>query len=153
MVRLSAALCLLAATLAAAPAEAELDLNRAGVSRLDNGLTVIVLEDNSRPVVSIQMIYRSGSRDETAGKTGLAHFLEHLAFRASERFPNGAATDAIQSARTRWPCALGWTSPLGRSASANSEGVATSNGGGRSANVQTSACSMQRRMRRMRKLA
>jgi predicted Zn-dependent peptidase len=86
----------------AAPASAELDLRRAGVSRLDNGLTVIVLEDHSRPIVSTQVIYRSGSRDETAGKTGLAHFLEHLAFRGSANFPQAAATEAIYDAGGEW---------------------------------------------------
>ena len=78
--RIFAAICTL---LAAQPAAAELDLKRAEVSRLPNGLTVILLEDHSLPMVSAQMLYKSGSRDETAGKTGLAHFLEHLAFRAS----------------------------------------------------------------------
>ena len=102
MRKVLAGAALLAAAFAAGPASAELDLRRAGVSRLDNGLTVLVLEDHSRPVVSTQMIYRSGSRDETAGKTGLAHFLEHLAFRASEHFPNGAATDAIYDSGGEW---------------------------------------------------
>ncbi|HEX8639885.1 MAG TPA: pitrilysin family protein, partial [Allosphingosinicella sp.] len=98
-----ARLCLVAAAAAASPpARAELDLRRAEVSRLENGLTVIVLEDHSLPVVSTQMIYRSGSRDETAGKTGLAHFLEHLAFRATASFPNGAATDAVYDAGGEW---------------------------------------------------
>ena len=86
----------------ATPAAAELDLSRAGVSHLDNGLTLIVLEDHSLPVVSTQVIYRSGSRDETAGKTGLAHFMEHLAFRASENFPHAAATAAIYDAGGEW---------------------------------------------------
>ena len=88
--------------LASAPAAAELDLKRAEVSRLPNGLTVILLEDRSLPMVSAQMLYKSGSRDETAGKTGLAHFLEHLAFRASAAFPNGGATEAIYDAGGEW---------------------------------------------------
>jgi zinc protease len=87
---------------AAPPAHAELDLKRADVSHLANGLTVIVLEDHSFPVVSTQMLYKSGARDETAGKTGLAHFLEHLAFRGSGNFPNAAATEAIYDAGGEW---------------------------------------------------
>ncbi|MEO5972181.1 MAG: insulinase family protein, partial [Sphingomicrobium sp.] len=43
-----------------------------------------------------------GARDETAGKTGLAHFLEHLAFRASAAFPNAGATEAIYDAGGEW---------------------------------------------------
>ena len=84
------------------PARAELDLARASVERFPNGLTLIMLEDHSFPLVSTQMIYKSGSRDETAGKTGLAHFLEHLAFRASAGFPNGAVTEAIYDAGGEW---------------------------------------------------
>lgn len=86
----------------AAPAQAALELGRADISRLPNGLTLIVLEDHSFPVVSTQMLYKSGARDETAGKTGLAHFLEHLAFRASENFPNAGATEAIYDAGGEW---------------------------------------------------
>jgi predicted Zn-dependent peptidase len=86
----------------ASPARAELDLARASVERLPNGLTLIMLEDHSFPLVSTQIIYKSGSRDETAGKTGLAHFLEHLAFRASADFANGAATEAIYDAGGEW---------------------------------------------------
>jgi predicted Zn-dependent peptidase len=103
--RMAAVLRIIAAAWALAsaqPAVAELDLRRAEVSRLPNGLTVILLEDHSLPMVSAQMLYKSGSRDETAGKTGLAHFLEHLAFRASRRFPNGGATEAIYDSGGEW---------------------------------------------------
>lgn len=86
----------------AGPASAELDLKRAGVSHLPNGLTVIMLEDHSFPVVSVQMLYKSGSAAEVTGKTGLAHFLEHLAFRGSANFPNARATDAIYDAGGEW---------------------------------------------------
>ena len=67
--------------------DAAIDLQNASVERLDNGLTVILLEDRRFPVVSVQMLYRVGARDEVTGKTGLAHFLEHMAFRDSENFP------------------------------------------------------------------
>ena len=85
-----------------APASAELDLRRAGVSHLPNGLTVIMLEDHSFPVVSVQMLYKSGSAAEVTGKTGLAHFLEHLAFRGSANFPNAGGTEAIYDAGGEW---------------------------------------------------
>lgn len=84
------------------PALAEIDLARADISRLPNGLTVMLLEDHGFPVVSVQALYKSGSADETAGKTGLAHFLEHLAFRGSRNFPRGAATEAIYNAGGEW---------------------------------------------------
>ena len=94
----------LAATIlsGAAPATAELDLRRADISHLSNGLTVIMLEDHSFPAVSVQALYKSGSAAEVNGKTGLAHFLEHLAFRGSANFPNGKATEAIYDSGGEW---------------------------------------------------
>jgi zinc protease len=86
----------------AAPASAELDLKRAAVSHLPNGLTVIMLEDHSFPLVSVQMLYKSGSAAEVTGKTGLAHFLEHLAFRGSRNFPNARATELIYDSGGEW---------------------------------------------------
>jgi zinc protease len=91
-----------AALAIAMPASAELDLRRADVSHLPNGLTVIMLEDHSFPLVSVQALYKSGSAAEVTGKTGLAHFLEHLAFRASENFPNALATELIYDAGGEW---------------------------------------------------
>ena len=84
------------------PAAADLDLRRADVSHLPNGLTVIMLEDHSLPLVSVQMLYKSGSAAEVTGKTGLAHFLEHLAFRGSENFPNARATELIYDSGGEW---------------------------------------------------
>ncbi|HYX46117.1 MAG TPA: insulinase family protein [Sphingomicrobium sp.] len=86
----------------AMPASAELDLDRAEVTHLADGLTVIILEDHSFPVVSVQMLYKSGSAAETTGKTGLAHFMEHLAFRGSRNFPNERATELIYDAGGEW---------------------------------------------------
>ena len=86
----------------AAPAQAGLDLAQAEVTHLGNGLTVIILPDHSLPIVSVQVLYKTGSGDEEPGKTGLAHFLEHLAFRATENFPDGAAADAIYDAGGEW---------------------------------------------------
>ena len=96
------AIFMIVAALAAAPSFAKLDLSKADISHLPNGLAVIILEDHSFPVVSVQALYMSGARDEIAGKTGLAHFLEHLAFRASRNFPNAAATEAIYDAGGEW---------------------------------------------------
>ncbi len=50
---------------------------------LDNGLTVIVVEDHSAPVVAIQVWYKVGSRNESYNETGLAHMLEHMMFKGS----------------------------------------------------------------------
>ena len=48
--------------------------------RLKNGLTVLLLPDRSAPVVSYHTWFRVGSRYEEPGKTGLAHFFEHMMF-------------------------------------------------------------------------
>jgi zinc protease len=50
---------------------------------LDNGLRVLLLEDHRSPIVSFQMWYRVGSRNEARGATGIAHFLEHLMFKGT----------------------------------------------------------------------
>lgn len=81
---------------------AYLDLREAQVETLDNGLTVIVLQDHSFPVVSVQMLYKSGARDEVTGATGLAHFLEHMAFRSSENFPETDMVSNIYGAGGEW---------------------------------------------------
>jgi len=56
---------------------------------LDNGLTLIVHEDRSVPVVAVNLWYHVGSRNELPGKTGFAHLFEHFFFNGSEHYPRG----------------------------------------------------------------
>ena len=56
--------------------------------QLDNGLTVVVNEDDSFPTVAVNILYDVGSKDECADKTGLAHLFEHLMFGGSKHIPN-----------------------------------------------------------------
>ncbi|MDH4125254.1 MAG: insulinase family protein [Gammaproteobacteria bacterium] len=93
---------LLLLLLSGGPAIAALDLRNAMVERLENGLTVILLVDRNFPVASVQMLYRVGARDETTGRTGLAHFLEHMAFRDSENFPDSGLTSSITAHGGEW---------------------------------------------------
>ena len=65
-------------------------------------MTVILLEDRNFPVVSVQMLYKVGARNEVTGKTGLAHFLEHMAFRATEAFPDTEVVSRIYAAGGEW---------------------------------------------------
>ena len=51
-----------------------------------NGLTVLLSPDHSAPVVTFQVTYRVGSRNEVSGTTGATHILEHLMFKGSENF-------------------------------------------------------------------
>jgi zinc protease len=52
---------------------------------LPNGLKVILLENHKAPLVTFQVWYRVGSRNESWGKTGLSHMLEHMMFKGTER--------------------------------------------------------------------
>jgi predicted Zn-dependent peptidase len=71
----------------AAPACATVaDLLRPEEGRLDNGLRVLTLADPSAPVLSFQVWYDVGSRNERPGITGISHFFEHLMFTGSENF-------------------------------------------------------------------
>jgi zinc protease len=56
---------------------------------LANGLDVVVIPDNRSPVVTHMIWYRVGSADEELGKSGLAHFLEHLMFKGTAKNPAG----------------------------------------------------------------
>src|SRR5262245_27211426 len=57
--------------------------------RLANGLTLLLLEDHSAPVVAYQTWYRVGSRHERPGLTGIAHLFEHLMFNQTETLAAG----------------------------------------------------------------
>ncbi len=63
-------------------AEKQYDFQR---RTLDNGLTVITLEDNSCPVVAVQVWYHVGSKDEDPKRQGFAHMFEHMMFRGTDR--------------------------------------------------------------------
>ena len=56
---------------------------------LPNGLHVILHQDNSAPVITTGVMYHVGSKDEQVGKTGFAHFFEHLLFEGTENIKRG----------------------------------------------------------------
>src|SRR5471030_2227882 len=56
---------------------------------LANGLELVVIPDHRAPVVTHMIWYKVGAADETAGKSGLAHFLEHLMFKGTAKNPTG----------------------------------------------------------------
>jgi zinc protease len=78
-----AVLALLTALLPAAAAVRPPKMNYEMV-RLPNGLTVVLLEDHSTPIVHAQIWYHVGSKDERSGRTGFAHLFEHLMFKGSK---------------------------------------------------------------------
>ncbi|MFQ5579117.1 MAG: M16 family metallopeptidase [Nitrospiria bacterium] len=57
--------------------------------QLDNGLTVILLEEHKAPVVTFQIWYKVGSRNEVNGKTGLSHLTEHMMFKGTPQVGKG----------------------------------------------------------------
>ncbi|MGB8485724.1 MAG: pitrilysin family protein [Xanthobacteraceae bacterium] len=62
---------------------------------LANGLEVVVIPDHRVPVVTQMVWYRVGSADEPPGKSGIAHFLEHLMFKGTEKNPGGKFSQVL----------------------------------------------------------
>ena len=62
---------------------------------LGNGLKVVVIPDHRTPVVTQMIWYKVGSADETPGKSGLAHFLEHLMFKGTSKHPAGQFSQTV----------------------------------------------------------
>jgi zinc protease len=65
--------------------------------QLPNGLTVILHQDRSTPIVNLQLWYHVGSKDEKPGRTGFAHFFEHLMFKGSRNVEPEQHTSIIAS--------------------------------------------------------
>jgi zinc protease len=65
--------------------------------QLDNGLDVVVIEDHRAPVVTHMVWYRAGSADEVAGKSGIAHFLEHLMFKGTDEVGPGEFSAIVEA--------------------------------------------------------
>src|ERR1700720_4520021 len=62
---------------------------------LSNGMEVVVIPDHRTPVVTQMIWYKVGSADETPGKSGLAHFLEHLMFKGTVKHPAGEFSQTV----------------------------------------------------------
>ncbi len=66
--------------------------------RLDNGLTVVLHQDRTVPLVGVHVEYDVGSKDEKPNLTGFAHLFEHLMFEGTEHLPKGAADRLLTAA-------------------------------------------------------
>src|SRR4051812_45157327 len=71
------------------------------ITTLPNGLTVVLSEDHSTPIVHVNLTYHVGSKNEKPGRTGFAHLFEHLMFKGSKN---------VQPRRTR-PCSARIAAP------------------------------------------
>jgi zinc protease len=67
------------------------------LTTLENGLTVVLLEDHSTPIVHLQLWYHVGSKDERPGRTGFAHLFEHLMFKGSRNVGTEQHTSMISA--------------------------------------------------------
>ncbi len=64
---------------------------------LDNGMDVVVIEDHRAPVAVHMVWYKVGAADEPPGKSGIAHYLEHLMFKATETVAAGEFSDVVEA--------------------------------------------------------
>jgi zinc protease len=95
MGRMLGALLLLAALAPAARADGVAGGADVAHFTLANGLEMVVVPDHRTPVVTHMVWYRVGSADETPGKSGLAHFLEHLMFKGTANNPEGKFSQTV----------------------------------------------------------
>ena len=58
-------------------------------AKLENGMTVYILEEHKAPVATVQVWYHVGGRNELSGRTGLAHLLEHMMFKGTAKHGKG----------------------------------------------------------------
>lgn len=79
--------------------------------KLDNGLLVNLKEIHSSPIISHWVWYRVGSRNEVSGKTGISHWVEHMQFKGTPKFPAGKLDRAISRDGGFWNAFtfLDWT--------------------------------------------
>src|SRR5947207_2956422 len=67
------------------------------ITTLPNGLTLVLEEDHSTPIVHLMLVYHVGSKNEKPGRTGFAHLFEHLMFKGSKNVDPEAHTSIIAS--------------------------------------------------------
>jgi zinc protease len=88
-------LVIMAALIAAGAAPAHAAPSNVAHFVLDNGLELVVIPDHRAPVVTHMIWYKVGAADETPGKSGLAHFLEHLMFKGTAKNPAGKFSSTV----------------------------------------------------------
>ena len=78
---------------------------------LENGLTVFLKEIHTAPLVSSWVWYRVGSKDETTGRTGISHWVEHMQFKGTPKFPAKLLDKAVSRDGGYWNAFtyLDWT--------------------------------------------
>jgi zinc protease len=69
---------------------------------LSNGLKVLLKEIHTAPLISFWVWYRVGSRDEPSGRTGISHWVEHMQFKGTPRFPLPVLNASISREGGTW---------------------------------------------------
>ena len=95
MTRLRAILAALTLSITVAPASLRADQEGVTTFTLENGMDVVVVEDHRAPVVQHMVWYKAGSADEPVGSSGVAHFLEHLLFKATDTLADGELSSTV----------------------------------------------------------
>lgn len=85
---------------ASPPAQSSVQPPRVAIQQhaLSNGLKLVMVEDHSTPVVTVQVWYHVGSKDERTGRTGFAHFFEHMLFKGTKNVPPDVFSRIIEAA-------------------------------------------------------
>src|SRR5207237_3350362 len=99
--RWAAAACLTIALTIAGPSPVSAQQFGAESFTLSNGLQVVVVPNHRVPAVTQMVWYKTGAADDPRGKSGIAHFLEHLMFKGTKAHPPGAFTSLISQAGGR----------------------------------------------------
>ena len=86
-----------ALVLATAPLLAQTIEDQVTTFQLENGMDVVVIEDHRAPAVVHMVWYRAGSADEQPGVSGVAHFLEHLLFKGTEKLAPGEFSEIVKA--------------------------------------------------------
>lgn len=83
-------------------------------TKLKNGLTVLLKEIHTAPLISSWIWYRVGSKDETTGRTGISHWVEHMQFKGTPTFPSSILDKSISRDGGMWNAFtyLDWTTFL-----------------------------------------
>lgn len=83
------AILLAALTLSLMPGPSRAAVFNPQTATLDNGMQVVLVENHRAPVVTHMVWYKVGSADEPVGVSGIAHFLEHLMFKGTDKIAPG----------------------------------------------------------------
>ncbi|MEO9576655.1 MAG: pitrilysin family protein [Tateyamaria sp.] len=95
MTRLRALFAALTLSISLVPASLRADQEGVTTFTLENGMDVVVVEDHRAPVVQHMVWYKAGSADEPVGSSGVAHFLEHLLFKATDTLADGELSSTV----------------------------------------------------------